>query len=128
MTSPKPFQFTLALALAALEVATAAAVTIYFAYGLVSNQANDFVVLLSIVVLMAATTWFLTMATIALSKFKRWGRSALIFWQFLQVTLGWGSIEGQSGILWLGIAIFAVSGTTALLLFSKSVARLFEEA
>lgn len=127
MTSPKPFQFTLALALAALEVGTAAAVTIYFAYGLVTNQANDFVVLLSIVVLMLATTWFLTMATIALSKFKRWGRSALIFWQFLQVTLGWGSIEGQSGILWLGIAIFAVSGTTALLLFSKPVARLFEE-
>jgi hypothetical protein len=76
---------------------------------------------------MVATTWFLAMATLALSKFKRWGRSALIFWQFLQVTLGWGSIEGQSGILWLGIAIFAVSGTTALLLFSKPVARLFEE-
>ena len=127
MTSPKPFQFTLALVLAVLEVATAAAVSIYFAYGLVTNQANDFVVLLSIVVLMVATTWFLTMATIALSKFKRWGRSALIFWQFLQVTLGWGSIEGQGGILWLGIAIFAVSGTTAILLFSKPMARLFEE-
>lgn len=128
MKSTNPFQFTLALSLAAIEVVTATAVTGYFAYGLVTNQANDFVVLLSIVALMVGTTWFLAMATIAFSKFKRWGRSALIFWQFLQITLGWGSIEGQSGILWLGITIFAVSGVTAMLLFSKPVARLFEEA
>lgn len=125
MPSTKPFQF--ALALAALEVTTAAAVTIYFAYGLITNQAKDFLVLFSIVVLMAATTAFLVAATKALYNRKRWGRSALIFWQFLQVTLGWGSIEGQSGILWLGVVIFAISGLTAVLLFSKPVARLFEE-
>jgi hypothetical protein len=125
MPSTKPFQF--ALALATLEVATAAAVTIYFAYGLITNQARDFLVLFSIVALLAATTFFLAAATKALYNRKRWGRSALIFWQFLQVTLGWGSIEGQSGILWLGIVIFAVSGLTAVLLFSKPVARLFEE-
>jgi len=125
MPSTKPFQF--ALALATLEVATAAAVTIYFAYGLITNQARDFLVLFSIVALLAATTFFLAAATKALYNRKRWGRSALIFWQFLQVTLGWGSIEGQSGILWLGILVFAVSGLTAVLLFSKPVARLFEE-
>jgi hypothetical protein len=125
MPSNKPFQF--ALALASIEVVTAAAVTLYFSYGLVTNQARDFLVLLSIVVLMAGTTAFLAAATKAFYDRKRWGRSALIFWQFLQITLGWGSVEGQSGILWLGIAIFAVSGVTALLLFSKPVARLFEE-
>lgn len=125
MPSTKPFQF--ALVLASLEVATAAAVTIYFAYGLITNQARDFLVLFSIVILMAATTAFLAAAAKAFYNRKRWGRSALIFWQFLQITLGWGSIEGQSGILWLGIVIFAVSGLTAGLLFSKPVARLFEE-
>jgi hypothetical protein len=76
---------------------------------------------------MAGATVFLVSATLALTKFKRWGRSAMIFWQFLQITLGWGSIEGRNGILWLGITIFVVSGLTALLLFSKPVARLFEE-
>jgi|688.fasta_scaffold564094_2 hypothetical protein len=127
MPSPKPFQFSLALSLIATEVITAAAVTLYFAYGLVTNQANDFLALLSIVLLMAGATVFLVSATLALTKFKRWGRSAMIFWQFLQITLGWGSIEGRNGILWLGITIFVVSGLTALLLFSKPVARLFEE-
>jgi hypothetical protein len=72
---------------------------------------------------MAGTTAFLAAATKAFYDRKRWGRSALIFWQFLQITLGWGSIEGQSGILWLGITIFVISGITGILLFSKSVSR-----
>jgi hypothetical protein len=116
MNSPRPIQLTLALIFASIETLTAAVVTIFFAYGLVF-------ILLTIVGLMLATTAFLTSATFALSKFKRWGRSALIFWQFLQISLGWGSIDGKNGILWLGIAIFAISGITAILLFSKAVSK-----
>ncbi|MEY4451335.1 MAG: hypothetical protein RLZZ380_456 [Actinomycetota bacterium] len=123
MNSPRPIQLTLALIFASIETLTAAVVTIFFAYGLVTNQANDFFILLTIVGLMLATTAFLASATLALSKFKRWGRSALIFWQFLQISLGWGSIDGKNGILWLGIAIFAISGITAILLFSKAVSK-----
>jgi hypothetical protein len=123
MNSPRPIQLTLALIFASIETLTAAVVTIFFAYGLVTNQANDFFILLTIVGLMLATTAFLASATLALGKFKRWGRSALIFWQFLQISLGWGSIDGKNGILWLGIAIFASSGITAILLFSKAVSK-----
>jgi hypothetical protein len=123
MPSPKPIQLNLALILVALEVLTSAAVTIYFGYGLITNQANDLAILAAIVALMIGTTVFLATATKALYDLKRWGRSALIFWQFLQISLGWGTIDGKSGILWLGITIFAVSGITAILLFSKPVSR-----
>ncbi|MCX6485694.1 MAG: hypothetical protein NTX78_03520 [Rhodoluna sp.] len=127
MPSPKPIQLNLALTLVALEVLTSAAVTIYFGYGLITNQANDLPILAAIVALMIGTTVFLAAATKALYDLKRWGRSALIFWQFLQISLGWGTIDGKSGILWLGITIFAVSGITAILLFSKPVHVIFSE-
>ena len=123
MPSPKPIQLNLALILVALEVLTSAAVTSYFGYGLITNQANDLPILAAIVALMTGTTVFLAAATKALFDLKRWGRSALIFWQFLQISLGWGTIDGKNGILWLGITIFAVSGITAILLFSKPVSK-----
>ena len=123
MPSPKPIQLNLALTLVALEFLTSAAVTIYFGYGLITNQANDLPILAAIVALMIGTTVFLAATTKALYDLKRWGRSALIFWQFLQISLGWGTIDGKSGILWLGITIFAVSGITAILLFSKPVSK-----
>ncbi len=123
MASPKPIQLNLALILVALEVLTSAAVTSYFGYGLITNQANDLPILAAIVALMTGTTVFLAAATKALFDLKRWGRSALIFWQFLQISLGWGTIDGKNGILWLGITIFAVSGITAILLFSKPVSK-----
>jgi hypothetical protein len=123
----KPMVLRLAVALASIEVLSAAAVTLFFAYGLVTNQANDVVVLLTIVFLMAAATGFLAAATLALYNLKNWGRSALIFWQFLQISLGWGTLEGDTGIPWLASLIFLVSGVTAVILFSRPIGKLFEE-
>lgn len=123
MTSQKPIQLKLVLVFAAVEVLTAAAVTVFFGYGLITNQAKELPILSTIVALTLATTIFLASATKALYNLKRWGRSALIFWQFLQISLGWGSIDGKNGILWLGISIFAISGITAILLFSKQVSQ-----
>jgi hypothetical protein len=119
----KPLALRLAIALGAVEVLSAAAVTVFFAYGLVTNQANDVVVLLTIIVLLAAATGFLAAATLALHNLKSWGRSALIFWQFLQISLGWGTLEGETGIPWLAALIFLVSGLTAVLLFSNPVGK-----
>ena len=126
MTS-KPMALGLAVALASIEVLSAAAVTLFFAYGLVTNQAKDVVVLLTIVLLMAAATSFLASATRALYKLKSWGRSALIFWQFLQISLGWGTLEGDTGIPWLASLIFLVSGVTVVILFSRPIGKLFEQ-
>ena len=123
MTSQKPIQLKLVLVFAAVEVLTAAAVTVFFGYGLITNQAKELPILSTIVALMLATTIFLASATKALYNLKRWGRSALIFWQFLQIYLGCGSIDGKNGILCLGISIFAISGITAILLFSKQVSQ-----
>jgi hypothetical protein len=123
----KPPALLVAVGLASLEVLTSAGVTLYFAYGLITNQAQDLLVLLTIVALMTATTGFLAAATLALFNLKRWGRSALIFWQFLQISLGWGTLEGDTGIAWLAALIFLVSGVTAVILFSNPLGKLFEE-
>jgi hypothetical protein len=122
----KPLALRLAVVLGAIEVLSAAAVTVFFAYGLISNQANDLVALLTIVLLLAATTGFLAAATFALHNLNSWGRSALIFWQFLQISLGWGTLEGETGIPWLAALIFLVSGVTAVILFSRPIGKLFE--
>ena len=105
----------------------AAAVTLFFIWGLVTGQAKVLTALALIVGLLVATTAFLASATKAFFELKRWGRSALIFWQLIQVSLGYGTMEGKDAIYWLAIVIFAVSGITFVTLFTKPVSALFEE-
>jgi hypothetical protein len=125
--SNKPIQFKIALAIAALESLVSVAVTLFFIWGLVTGQAKVFSALALIDGLLLASTVFLIAATIALYKLKRWGRSGIIFWQLIQISLGYGTMEGQDAILPLAIAIFAVSGIAFVLLLSKPVNALFSE-
>lgn len=123
----RPIQFNIALAAAALETLISAAVTLFFIWGLITGQAKVITALALIVVLLAATTVFLAAATIALQKLKRWGRSAIIFWQLIQISLGYGTAEGSDANFPLALAIFAVSGATFILLLTKPVNVLFKE-
>jgi hypothetical protein len=123
----RPLLYKIALAVAALETIAAAAVTLFFIWGLVTGQAKVLTALALIVGLLVATTAFLASATKAFFELKRWGRSALIFWQLIQVSLGYGTMEGKGAIYWLAIVIFAVSGITFVMLFTKPVSALFEE-
>ena len=127
MFTNKPIQFKIAVAIAALESLISAGVTLFFIWGLATGQAKVLSALALIDALLLASTIFLVAATIALVKLKRWGRSGIIFWQLIQISLGYGTMEGQDAILPLAIAIFAVSGVAFVLLLSKPVNALFSE-
>ena len=127
MATQKPIQLNLALAIAALETVISAGVTLFFVWGLVTGQGKVLTALALIIVLLVATTAFLATATIALNNLKRWGRSAIIFWQLIQISLGYGTMEGKDAIYWLAIVIFAVSGLEFVLLLTKPVNELFKE-
>ena len=127
MFSNKPIQFKIAMILATLETLASLAVTLFFAWGLITGQAKVVQALALIVALLIGTTAFLASATIALSKLKRWGRSGIIFWQLIQISLGYGTMDGKDAIYWLAITIFVFSGTAFILLLSKPVNALFQE-
>lgn len=122
-----PIQLKIALAIAALETLVSAGVTLFFVWGLVTGQAKVLTALALIVALLIATTAFLAAATKALSDLKRWGRSAIVFWQLIQVSLGYGTMEGKDAIFPLAIVIFVISGAAFVLLFTKPVNSLFKE-
>ena len=122
-----PIQLKVAAGLAALEALTAAAVTLYFLYGLLSGQEKSLQMILGIIILMIAATAFLTAATLNLIKGKRWARSGIVFWQILQISIGWGSLGGENENVPIAMAIFIGSAVTITMLFTKPVNNLFEE-
>jgi hypothetical protein len=127
MNLKRPIQFNVALAIAALETAVSAAVTAFFLWGLLSGQSKVFTAVAMLTGLFALTTVFLAAATFALYNLKRWGRSAIIFWQLIQISLGYGTMDGKFANYPLAILIFAVSGATFILLLTKKVNALFKE-
>lgn len=127
MNNPRPIQFKIAISLATAESLAAVALTLFFLWGFATGQVLVWTALVFEIALFAATAAFLTAATIALSKLKRWGRSAIIFWQLIQISLGYGTMEGKDANYLLAILIFAVSGATFVMLLTKPVNELFKE-
>ena len=122
-----PIQLKVAAGLAALEALASAAVTLFFLYGLLSGQEKSIQMILGIIILMIAATAFLTAATLNLIKGKRWARSGIVFWQILQISIGWGSLGGENENVPIALAIFISSAVTITMLFTKAVNKLFEE-
>ena len=127
MNLKRPIQFNIALAVAGLETAISAAVTAFFLWGLLSGQSKVITAVAMLTGLFALTTIFLASATFALYNLKRWGRSAIIFWQLIQISLGYGTMDGKLANYPLAIVIFAISGATFVLLLTKKVNELFKE-
>jgi hypothetical protein len=127
MNLKRPIQFNIALAAAAVETVISAGVTAFFLWGLLSGQSKVFTAVAMLTGLFAATTGFLAAATFALYNLKRWGRSAIIFWQLIQISLGYGTMDGKLANYPLAILIFAVSGAAFILLLTKPVNELFKE-
>ena len=127
MKNKWPIQFSIALVLAAIESVVSAAVSLFFVWGLVSGQAKVFTAVAMLTALFIGTTAFLASATFALYKLRRWGRSAIIFWQLIQISLGYGTMDGKLANYPLAILIFAVSGAAFIVLLTKPVNELFKE-
>lgn len=128
MSQAKPIQFTVAFFIAIIETLVSAGVALFFLWGLITGQAKVFSALALIVALLIATTIFLASATIAMNNLKRWGRSAIIFWQLIQISFGYGTAEGEAANYPLAILIFAVSGVAFVMLLTKPVNALFRES
>jgi hypothetical protein len=122
-----PIQLKVAAAIAAAEALTSAVVTAYFLYGLITGQEKSLQMILGIIILLAAATAFLTSATLNLIKGKRWARSGIVFWQILQISIGWGSLGGENENIPIALAIFASSAVATVMLFTKPVNAIFEE-
>ena len=127
MNTKRPIQFNIAIVLAAIETALSAALTSFFLWGLVTGQSKVFTAVAMLTALFVGTTALLASATFALYNLKRWGRSAIIFWQLIQISLGYGTMDGKLANYPLAIAIFAVSGVAFIMLLTKPVNALFKE-
>lgn len=127
MNLNRPIQFNVALLIAAIETVLAAALTAFFLWGLVSGQSKVITAVALLTALFAGTAAFLAAATVALYNLKRWGRSAIIFWQLIQISLGYGTMDGKDANYLLAIAIFLVSGVAFIMLLTKPVNELFKE-
>jgi hypothetical protein len=127
MNLNRPIQFNVALLIAAIETLLAAALTAFFLWGLLSGQSKVITAVALLTALFAGTAAFLAAATFALYNLKRWGRSAIIFWQLIQISLGYGTMDGKDANYLLAIAIFAVSGVAFIMLLTKPVNELFKE-
>jgi hypothetical protein len=127
MSIKRPIQFNVALVIAGLETVLSAALTSFFLWGLLTGQSKVITAVAMLTALFAGTTAFLAAASFALYNLKRWGRSAIIFWQLIQISLGYGTMDGKLANYPLAIAIFAVSGVAFIMLLTKPVNALFKE-
>ncbi len=62
---------------------------------------------------------WLTSAGLAITKGKRWARSAGIFWQLMQITISFGLYEVN---VLAAVAVALASGAVLITLFTKDVA------
>lgn len=127
MSIKRPIQFNVALIIGAVETVVAAALTAFFLWGLLTGQSKVITAVAMLTALFAGTTAFLATATFALYNLKRWGRSAIIFWQLIQISLGYGTMDGKLANYPLAIVIFAVSGVGFIMLLIKPVNELFKQ-
>ena len=105
------------------------AVVLYIATGvvisiMVSGEAKSQLTDSALGVLTGAAAIWLTMAARAITKHKRWARSAGVFWQLIQLTIALGTFEASI----LGGLLIAVPSVAVLLtLFNKQIVAATQE-
>jgi len=87
-------------------------------WAMVSGEAKAILTDSALVVLTGGAALWLTFASRALLKHKRWARSAGVFWQLIQLTIALGTFEAN--VLW-GFAIAIPSVLVLITLFTKEV-------
>ncbi len=87
-------------------------------WAMVSGDAKAILTDSALVVLTGGAAIWLTFASRAIRKHKRWARSAGVFWQLIQLTIALGTFEAN--VLW-GLAIAVPSVLVLITLFTKEV-------
>ena len=103
-----------------LFVATAAII-----WGMTTSQAGALLTNSALVVLTLSAGVWLTFAGIAITKGKRWARSAGVFWQLIQLAIALGTFKAS---LLGGFAIALPSLAVLFTLFSSEVVKATSES
>lgn len=88
-------------------------------WALITGDTTSLVTGAALAAICLGVALWLTSAARAITKGKRWARSAGIFWQLMQITISFGVYEASV----LGaLAIALASGAVLITLFTKDVA------
>lgn len=99
--------------------------TVAIVWGMTTSQAGAVLTDSALVVLTLSAGVWLTFAGIAITKGKRWARSAGVFWQLIQIAIALGTFEAS---LLGGFAIALPSLAVLITLFSPGVVKATSEA
>lgn len=110
----KGLAIALILEATVLYIATGASI-----WALITGDTTSVVTGVALAAICLGVALWLTSAARAITKGKRWARSAGIFWQLMQITISFGVYEASV----LGaLAIALASGAVLITLFTKDVA------
>jgi len=108
-----------------LEALVLYVATIAIVWGMTTSQAGALLTNSALVVLTLSAGVWLTFAGIAITKGKRWARSAGVFWQLIQLAIALGTFEAS---LLGGFAIALPSLAVLFTLFSSEVVKATSES
>jgi len=103
-----------------LEALVLFVATVAIVWGMTTSQAGALLTNSALVVLTLSAGVWLTFAGIAITKGKRWARSAGVFWQLIQLAIALGTFEAS---LLGGFAIALPSLAVLFTLFSSEVVK-----
>jgi hypothetical protein len=108
-----------------LEALVLFVATVAIIWGMTTSQAGALLTNSALVVLTLSAGVWLTFAGIAITKGKRWARSAGVFWQLIQLAIALGTFEAS---LVGGFAIALPSLAVLFTLFSSEVVKATSES
>jgi hypothetical protein len=108
-----------------LEALVLFVATVAIVWGMTTSQAGALLTNSALVVLTLSAGVWLTFAGMAITKGKRWARSAGVFWQLIQLAIALGTFEAS---LLGGFAIALPSLAVLLTLFSSEVVKATSES
>jgi hypothetical protein len=108
-----------------LEALVLFVATVAIVWGMTTSQAGALLTNSTLVVLTLSAGVWLTFAGIAITKGKRWARSAGVFWQLIQLAIALGTFEAS---LLGGFAIALPSLAVLFTLFSSEVVKATSES
>jgi len=108
-----------------LEALVLFVATVAIIWGMTTSQAGALLTNSALVVLTLSAGVWLTFAGMAISKGKRWARSAGVFWQLIQLAIALGTFEAS---LLGGFAIALPSLAVLFTLFSSEVVKATSES
>ncbi|MFZ4065360.1 MAG: hypothetical protein ACOYJ7_03595 [Rhodoluna sp.] len=108
-----------------LEALVLFVATVAIIWGMTTSQAGALLTNSALVVLTLSAGVWLTFAGVAITKGKRWARSAGVFWQLIQIAIALGTFEAS---LLGGFAIALPSLAVLFTLFSSEVVKATSES